>query len=118
MYRNSSYATMSYSGSRMNMNQMNGNGRRGHPNPSKVVSSAPPVVDNNTSSSCAQQDEIIRFIFSSWSKVSQEVDKNTGTSMYYHEREHTNLRDFEPFNLEEYWGRRVVQSMQHSQQHS
>ncbi|EFA00594.1 hypothetical protein TcasGA2_TC003465 [Tribolium castaneum] len=94
------------SGPRMGTSQMNGNNRR-PTDFNRMPSSDKPVG--------SQHDDLIRYIFDSWTKVSQEVDRNTGTSViFYQEQENQNLKDFEPFDLEGFWGRRVVQNFQQS----
>nr|XP_022902123.1 MAPK regulated corepressor interacting protein 2-like isoform X2 [Onthophagus taurus] len=96
------------SGPRMNMSQMNGNGRNttsSRPQTSQRVQSS---VERPT---CAQHEDLIRYIHDSWNQVSQELDK---TAVYYREQENHHLRNFEPFDLEAYWGRRVVQQSQNS----
>lgn len=99
----------------MGMSQMNGGSRR-PPN----VTRAPPASEKQL---YAQHDDLIKYIYDSWSKISQEVSRNAGNSssstsaaVYYQEQEHQKLRDFEPFDLEAYWARQVVQNYQ--QQHS
>lgn len=65
---------------------------------------------------CAQHDDLIKFIFEAWEKVSRETHNNGVT--YYQELEPIpHLKDFEPFDLEAWWGQRMVQNMtqvQHS----
>ena len=92
----------------MGVQQMNGNSRRPPPHLNRMPSLEKPH--------CAQHDELIKYIYDSWNKVSQEVDRNTGnTAIYYQEQENQNLKDFKPFNLEEYWDRRMyAQHNQHS----
>ncbi|KAF2896819.1 hypothetical protein ILUMI_09358 [Ignelater luminosus] len=90
------------SGPRMNAAPMNGSSRR-NTNIGRI-----PPIERPT---CAQHDDLIKFIYDSWSKVSQEVNRTTGnTAIYYHEQEPEMLKDFEPFDLEAYWGRRMVQN--------
>ncbi|RZB38974.1 FAM195 domain containing protein [Asbolus verrucosus] len=85
------------------MSQMNGNRRPTNLN--RIPSNEKPV--------CSQHDDLIKYICDSWNKVSQEVDRNTGTTViYYQEQEHHNLKDFEPFDLEGFCGRREMQNFQ------
>lgn len=66
----------------------------------------------------SQHDDIIKFIFDSWTKVNREFSEQnfaeTGRSptvTYYQEREpNPLLKDFEPFDLEAYWGRRFYET--------
>lgn len=92
------------------MSQMNGNNRR-PVNVNRVPSTEKSVY--------AQHDDLIKYIYDSWNKISQEVDRNTSTkTVYYKDQENQNLKDFEPFDLTAYWGRQLVQNIQQSQQHS
>ncbi|XP_050295776.1 pyrroline-5-carboxylate reductase 1 [Anthonomus grandis grandis] len=59
----------------------------------------------------AQHDELIKYIYESWSKV--EMDKGSNNVLYYQEHENFHLKDFRPFDLEAYWGRKVHQNHQH-----
>ncbi|KAK4877469.1 hypothetical protein RN001_009975 [Aquatica leii] len=72
------------SGPRMNP-PINGNSRR----PTNYVRMSP--MDRPSSS---QHDDLIKFIYDSWTKVSQEVTRNTGNTASYYQA---------------YWGRRNVQ---------
>ncbi|KAJ8953201.1 hypothetical protein NQ318_003240 [Aromia moschata] len=93
------------SGLRLGMSQMNGNNRR-PPNISRMSS--------NDKSAHAQHDEIIKYIYESWSKV--EMDRGSNSVRYYQDEGAHHLKDFQPFDLEAYWGRRLHQNVQ--QQHS
>ncbi|GJQ84204.1 hypothetical protein Trydic_g2876 [Trypoxylus dichotomus] len=103
------------SGPRMNVSQMNGNSRR-TTNINRMPPQQPPQqsFDKHT---CAQHEELIHYIHDSWSKVSQEVDRSNGNATYYNEQEPHHLKNFKPFDLQAYWGRRIVQ-MQSQSQHS
>ena len=81
---------------------INGNSRR-PTNYSRI-----PPMERSTSS---QHDDLIKFIHESWNKISQEVGRNTAT--YYREQEPEMLKNFEPFDLEGYWGRKIIQNVQH-----
>ncbi|XP_028045512.2 MAPK regulated corepressor interacting protein 2 isoform X2 [Monomorium pharaonis] len=73
----------------------------------------------------AQHFDLIKYIYDSWNSVSRELDmchnqphsnssncRNGASVTYYQEREpNPQLKDFEPFNLEAWWGQRVVQSI-------
>ncbi|KAK9502203.1 hypothetical protein O3M35_011017 [Rhynocoris fuscipes] len=63
-----------------------------------------------------QQEELIKFICDSWNKVCQEYQKGTaqGTpTVAYHTETEPNpmLKDFVPFDLEAFWGKRLVQNI-------
>ncbi|XP_012265263.1 mapk-regulated corepressor-interacting protein 1 isoform X2 [Athalia rosae] len=71
----------------------------------------------------AQHDALIKYIYDSWNSVSRELDmchqqRNNvhyrhGAFVTYYQEQTPNpqLKDFEPFNLEAWWGQRVVQSI-------
>lgn len=85
----------------MNMSQMNGNNRRSsNLNNSKVPST------------CAQHEDIIKYIHESWVKVSAEADRNPANSSIYH-REPEHVKHFEPFNLEKFMEQRQFRNYQH-----
>lgn len=92
------------------MSQMNGNSRR-PPNITRI----PP----NEKQLYAQHEDLIKYIYDSWSKISQEVNRNSGSSssaVYYQEQSSQSLKDFEPIDLEAYWNRGVVHNFQQQQQ--
>jgi hypothetical protein len=71
-------------------------------------------------------DALINFICESWNTVSRELENysqnGSGTSkgvpcvLYYVEQEpNPQLKDFEPFDLEAWWGKRVVQNITRTQ---
>ncbi|CAH1123129.1 unnamed protein product [Ceutorhynchus assimilis] len=53
----------------------------------------------------SQHDELIKYIYESWSKI--ELDKASNNAFYYQEHENHHLKDFRPFDLEAFWGRKV-----------
>ncbi|CAH1171221.1 unnamed protein product [Phaedon cochleariae] len=90
------------SGPRMGISQTNGNARR-PPNISRVNS-----TERSERPVHAQHDDLIKYIYDSWSKV--EMDRGSNTTMYYQEDNTHHLKDFQPFDLEGYWGRRKHQN--------
>ncbi|XP_023177548.1 protein kinase 4 [Drosophila hydei] len=54
----------------------------------------------------SQHDELIRYIREAWNKVSEQ-----STSVIYRNESDNQLKNFKPFNLEEYWGQRLVQNI-------
>lgn len=88
----------------MGFSQLNGNSRRS-PNMSRM--------NSNERTVHAQHDDLIRYIYDSWVKV--EMDRGSNSVMYYQEEANHHLKDFQPFDLEAYWDRRLHQSVQ--QQH-
>ncbi|XP_041986334.1 uncharacterized protein LOC121738388 [Aricia agestis] len=73
----------------------------------------------NTNNNNNQHDDLINYIFESWNKVTRELDRGSEDAKYYQEvlAPHQ-LANFRPFNLEEYWGRRVVQSVSRNKHRS
>jgi len=61
----------------------------------------------------AQHLEDARYLAHTWRRVKEECEnlRNTGvdpSSLYYHQSAvHPSLLDFEPFDLEKWWGRRL-----------
>ncbi|XP_065211925.1 uncharacterized protein LOC135839708 [Planococcus citri] len=65
--------------------------------------------------------EIISYVCESWNKVLKDLNRNSGSYvpgvqsvLYYKPATESNnrLANFEPFDLESYWGNRVVQKCQ------
>ncbi|XP_017095584.2 putative mediator of RNA polymerase II transcription subunit 15 [Drosophila bipectinata] len=54
----------------------------------------------------SQHDELIRYIREAWNKVYEQ-----GTPVIYCNESDNQLKNFKPFNLEEYWGQRLVQNI-------
>lgn len=54
----------------------------------------------------SHHDELIRYIREAWNKVSEQ-----GTPVIYCNESDNQLKNFKPFNLEEYWGQRLVQNI-------
>ncbi|XP_030765827.1 uncharacterized histidine-rich protein DDB_G0274557 [Sitophilus oryzae] len=63
----------------------------------------------------SQHEDLIKYIYDSWSKV--EMDRGSSNVMYYQEHENHHLKDFRPFDLEAYWGRRMHQNHQQHPNH-
>lgn len=86
----------------MGMSQMNGTNRR-MSNSVKIQPSDRPY---------SQHDDLIKYIHDSWSKV--ESDKSSNRVIYFAENtDNPIVKDFTPFDLEAYWGRRVVSQQSH-----
>ncbi|XP_032665859.1 MAPK regulated corepressor interacting protein 2-like [Odontomachus brunneus] len=97
------------------------NGKR----PSTMPSRHQPEICQTEQVALAQHFDLIKYIWDSWNSVSRELDmchnqphsntsnyRNGASVTYYQEREpNPQLKDFEPFNLEAWWGQRVVQSI-------
>ncbi|XP_012284445.1 MAPK regulated corepressor interacting protein 2 [Orussus abietinus] len=83
---------------------------------------APPPPRTQPESS-PQHFDLIKYIYASWNSVSRELDtcheqpkgdssdyRTGATVTYYREHEpNPKLKDFEPFDLEAWWGQRFVQ---------
>ncbi|XP_017840289.1 putative mediator of RNA polymerase II transcription subunit 15 [Drosophila busckii] len=54
----------------------------------------------------SQHDELILYIREAWNKVNEQ-----GTPVIYCNESDNQLKNFKPFNLEEYWGQRLVQNI-------
>lgn len=73
-----------------------------------------------------QHEELIKYIYDSWNKVSREVEhvgqngsessKGLPSVTYYQAREpNPQLKDFKAFDLEAWWGKRLVQNITRTQ---
>lgn len=71
-----------------------------------------------------QHEEIIKFIYDSWTSVCKECDQENGDqksnqsnlgshSIFYYEDGEPNvyLQDFKPFDLESWWGKRLFNTI-------
>ncbi|KAK9877918.1 hypothetical protein WA026_020142 [Henosepilachna vigintioctopunctata] len=98
--------------SRTSSSQMNGNSSR-----------RPPPLNRNNSNEktipapSVSHDYIIKYVYDTWIAVNQELDRNSG-SIKYHKEDNNNMKDFRPFDLEAYWGRRVFQYYQNQGRHT
>ncbi|XP_033151629.1 MAPK regulated corepressor interacting protein 2 [Drosophila mauritiana] len=54
----------------------------------------------------SQHDELIRYIREAWNKVYDQ-----GPPVLYCNESDNQLKNFKPFDLEEYWGQRLVQNI-------
>lgn len=93
-----------FSGSKMGINYMNGSNRR------------PPIISrlpSNERPTHSQHDDLIKYIYDSWMKV--EMDRASNSVMYYKDETVHNLKDFQPFDLEAYWGRRMHLNIENHQ---
>ncbi|XP_055857468.1 MAPK regulated corepressor interacting protein 2 [Episyrphus balteatus] len=81
---------------------------------------SPSNNDGRTSSSIptreplTQHDELIRYIKEAWHKVNEQGPH--GAPVIYR-NESDQLKNFKPFDLEEYWGQRLVQNIHVSHGH-
>ncbi|XP_053606779.1 uncharacterized protein LOC128673156 [Plodia interpunctella] len=77
---------------------------------------APPQNNNNTNS---QLDDLINYIYESWNKVTREIERGSEDAKYYQEvMAPRQLANFRPFNLEELWGRRFMQTINRNKHRS
>lgn len=89
----------------MGINHINGNNQR-PPNIARMAL--------NERTFFSQHDDLIKYIYDSWVKV--EMDQRTNSVKYYQEDSPNHLKDFQPFDLEAYWGRKLHQNIQHHRQ--
>lgn len=68
-----------------------------------------------------QYEELIRYIHDTWTGISKEYeisrhssDKVPKIKYYQDTNANTHLADFEPFDLESFWGERFLQNIQQS----
>lgn len=87
-----------------------------------------PSTQRGQDAPSSQHDDLIKFICDSWNKVSREFEhfnqngsenSKGGPSVIYYAEQDPNplLKDFEPFDLEAWWGKRVVENI-HNASHS
>uniref|UniRef100_A0A146MEF4 Uncharacterized protein n=1 Tax=Lygus hesperus TaxID=30085 RepID=A0A146MEF4_LYGHE len=75
---------------------------RNKDSPNHMPAATPPDV----------QEEVIKFICDSWNKVYQEYQKGSPAVAFHVESDPCTLPEgFVPFDLEAYWGKRLVQNM-------
>lgn len=65
------------------------------------------------------QEELIRYIYERWQRVNRELNtmpNSEGTTVTYYQDANPNpaLQDFEPFDLEGWWGRRLYHTLTQS----
>ncbi|EFX74472.1 mapk-regulated corepressor-interacting protein 1-like [Daphnia pulex] len=67
------------------------------------------------------QQELIKYVYDRWQRVNRELKTSTvptaeGTSVTYYQDASPNpaLQDFEPFDLEGWWGRRLYHTLTQS----
>ncbi|XP_046968771.1 uncharacterized protein LOC125069571 [Vanessa atalanta] len=91
----------------------NGNGHNG----SRL--SPPAQTANNNHNNSNHHDDLINYIFESWNKVTRELERGSDEAKYYQDvLGPRQLANFRPFNLEEWWGRRVIQSINRNKHRS
>ncbi|XP_042863283.1 MAPK regulated corepressor interacting protein 2-like [Penaeus japonicus] len=64
-----------------------------------------------------QHEELIRFFNESWGRVYKELEmsrQGSGIAYYQEKNVHPALQDFKPFDLEEFWGKRMYQNLTQS----
>lgn len=100
----------------------NGNGHSARLSP---PAQAPPSHANNNNNNnnnninTNQNDELITYIYDSWNKVTRELERGSEDAKYYQEvLAPRQLANFRPFNLDEWWARRLVQSLNRNKHRS
>ncbi|KPJ02107.1 PREDICTED: uncharacterized protein LOC106121500 [Papilio xuthus] len=77
----------------------------------------PGQLHNNNNNN--QHDDLINYIYDSWNKVTRELERGNEDARYYQEvLAPRQLANFRPFNLEEWWGRRLVQTINRNKHRS
>ncbi|CAH2039861.1 unnamed protein product, partial [Iphiclides podalirius] len=75
------------------------------------------LLNNNNNNN--QHDDLINYIYESWNKVTRELERGSEDAKYYQEvLTPRQLANFRPFNLEEWWGRRLVQTLNRNKHRS
>ncbi|XP_072947289.1 uncharacterized protein [Epargyreus clarus] len=110
-YINSGTRSLPHMGKRHNGNSHNG-ARLSPP------AQTPPTMHINNNN-INQHDDLINYIYDSWNKVTRELERGSEDAKYYQEvLAPRQLANFRPFNLEEWWGRRLLQSINRNKHRS
>ncbi|CAF4865227.1 unnamed protein product [Pieris macdunnoughi] len=98
----------------------NGNGHNGPrlSPPAQTTVNIHTNHNNNVNNACSQHDDLINYIYDSWNKVTRELERGSEEAKYYQELPPRQLANFRPFDLEEWWGRRHVQSINRNKHRS
>ncbi|CAB3259628.1 unnamed protein product [Arctia plantaginis] len=89
----------------------NGNGHNARLSP---PAQTPPALNNPN-----QNDDLINYIYDSWNKVTRELERGSEDARYYQDvLVPRQLANFRPFNLEEWWARRLLQSINRNKNRS
>ncbi|XP_022830087.1 uncharacterized protein DDB_G0283357 isoform X1 [Spodoptera litura] len=75
--------------------------------------------NNNNNNINNQNDDLINYIYDSWNKVTRELERGSDDAKYYQEvLAPRQLANFRPFDLDEWWARRLVQSINRNKHRS
>ncbi|XP_023946242.1 putative uncharacterized protein DDB_G0287599 [Bicyclus anynana] len=87
----------------------NGNSHNG----SRLSPPAQPTNNNiHNNNNNSQHDDIVNYIFDSWNKVTRELERGSEDAKYYQEvLSPRQLANFRPFNLDDWWGCRMMQTI-------
>merc|ERR1712168_389024 len=58
-----------------------------------------------------EHQEIVSFVTQDWVRVKREMEQGDGSVHYYEEISNPRLSDFEPFDLDAWWGRKLYQNL-------
>ncbi|KAK3590951.1 hypothetical protein CHS0354_034523 [Potamilus streckersoni] len=64
-----------------------------------------------------QHEEIVRYLSEAWNKVTYELDasarhqQEAGPVVYREKQPNPILKDFKPFDLEDFWGKRILHKL-------
>lgn len=79
----------------------------------------PQVSVHNNNNNTNQHDDLINYIYESWNKVTRELERGSDDAKYYQEvMGPRQLANFRPFNLEQWWGRRLMQTINRNKHRS
>ncbi|XP_028175330.1 uncharacterized protein LOC135077423 [Ostrinia nubilalis] len=119
-----------HNGNGHNGNGHNGNGHghgHGHGHNSNGHNGArlsppmpsPQVSAHNNNNNTNQHDDLINYIYESWNKVTRDLERGGDDAKYYQEvMGPRQLANFRPFNLEEWWARRLLQTINRNKHRS
>ncbi|CAG9087209.1 hypothetical protein JYU34_021501 [Plutella xylostella] len=74
---------------------------------------------HNNNSHSTQHDDLINYIYDSWSKVNRDLERGNDEAKYYQDMvSPRQLANFRPFNLEEWWARKLLQTINRNKHRS
>jgi len=87
-----------------------------HNKKSSTKSSALQGQLNESTKLSQTHEDMINFVQSTWSQVMKEYEESKSQGLgnvvlYAQNTPNKKLQDFKPFDLEEYWGKRLLQNM-------
>ncbi|KAJ0178471.1 hypothetical protein K1T71_006294 [Dendrolimus kikuchii] len=116
-YINSGTRSLPHMGKRHNSGH-NGHSSNGHNARLSPPTQMPPNAHhyNNLNT---QHDDLINYVYDSWNKVTRELERGSEDAKYYQEVvAPRHLANFRPFDLEEWWARRLLQDINRNKHRS